>query len=46
MAGVDEDEGPAGVPTIANELVGLPPLGRSKPRLWGELGLETVLLLA
>lgn len=44
MAGVEEDWGTAGVPTVARELVGLPLLGRSKPRLWGELGLETTLM--
>jgi hypothetical protein len=43
MAGVEEDWGTAEVPTVARELVGLPLLGRSKPRLWGELGLETTL---
>ena len=44
MAGVEEDWGTAEVPTVARELVGLPLLGRSKPRLWGELGLETTLM--
>ena len=44
-AGVEEDKGTAGVPTVAREVVGLPLLGRSKPRLWGELGLDNVLLL-
>lgn len=44
-AGVEEDKGTAGVPTVAREVVGLPLLGRSKPRLWGELGLDTVSLL-
>jgi hypothetical protein len=42
-AGVEEDKGTAGVPTVARELVGLLLVGRSKPRLCGELGLETVL---
>ena len=44
-AGVEEDKGTVEVPTVAREVVGLPLLGRSKPRLWGELGLDNVLLL-